>query len=60
MNSAATIEGMPLRMSTVKLTPRATLVPLAYSISKIAPKMPSGTAIAAQIKAISTVPTIAW
>jgi hypothetical protein len=59
MKSAATMEGMPLRMSTMKLTPRATLVPLAYSMSKIAPMMPNGTAIAAQIKAISTVPTMA-
>ena len=60
MNSAATIEGMPLRMSTVKLTARATLVPRAYSISRIAPRTPIGTAIAAQIRPISIVPTMAW
>ena len=50
------MDGIPLRMSTMKLTARAIFVPLAYSIRKIAPKIPSGTAIAAQIKAISTVP----
>jgi hypothetical protein len=44
----------------MKLTPRAILVPLPYSIKRIAPMTPSGTAIAAQIKAISTVPTMAW
>ncbi len=60
MNKAATIEGIPLRMSTVKLTPRATLVPRAYSTSRIAPRMPRGTAIAAQISPISMVPTMAW
>jgi hypothetical protein len=60
MNRAATIDGMPLRMSTVKLTARATLVPRAYSIKKIAPSIPSGTAINMQITAISNVPTMAW
>ena len=60
MNSAATIDGMPLRMSTVKLTTRAALVPRAYSIRKIAPSTPSGTAMTAQISPISTVPTMAW
>jgi hypothetical protein len=58
--SAATIEGIPLRMSTVKLTARAALVPRAYSTRKIAPRTPSGTAITAQIRPISRVPTMAW
>ena len=60
MNSAATMDGTPLRMSTMKLTARAILLPLAYSIRKIAPRMPNGTAIRAVIPEMIRVPTIAW
>ena len=55
MNSAATIEGTPARMSTMNVVVRANH-PRPYSTRKTAAMMPSGTASAAAIAAWMIVP----